>query len=157
MSLSCKRTLSFTHTHTHTYIHTYIYIYILENKAISASEKYPHFIIMIIIMSRYQHGYPWSSLATSPYCQLLPAGLQGYIPYLHRAAVWRFEPVVLPLKRVHRSTSLMSSSLLLQQCPAYLVRLILIIFVMGGKMPYSCCFVKCCLQDLFNIARSIFV
>ena len=31
---------------------------------------------------------------------------------------------------VHRSTSLMSSSLLLQQCPACLVRLILIVFVM---------------------------
>ena len=33
---------------------------------------------------------------------------------------------------VHRSTSLMSLSLLLQQCPACLVRLTLIVFVMGG-------------------------
>ena len=32
-----------------------------------------------------------------------------------------------------------------------------IVFVMGGKWPYSCCFVGCCLQDLFNIARSILV
>ena len=53
--------------------------------------------------------------------------------------------------------SLMSLSLLLQQCPACLVPLILIVFVMGGKWPYSCCFVGCCLQDLFNIARSILV
>ena len=53
--------------------------------------------------------------------------------------------------------SLMSSSLLVQQCPAYLVRITLIVFVMGGKWPYSCCFVGCCLQDLFNIARSILV
>ena len=60
-----------------------------------------------------------------------------------------------PCEGVHRSTSLMSSSLLLQQCPACLVRLILIAFVMGGRWPYSCCFVGCCLQDLFNIARSI--
>ena len=29
--------------------------------------------------------------------------------------------------------------------------------MMGGRWPYSCCFVGCCLQDLFNIARSILV
>ena len=34
----------------------------------------------------------------------------------------------------------MSSSLLLQQCPVCLVRLTLIVFVMGGRWPYSCCF-----------------
>ena len=56
---------------------------------------------------------------------------------------------------VHRSTSLMSSSLLLHQCLSCLVRLILIVFVMGGRWPYSCGFVGCCLQDQFNIARSI--
>ena len=28
-------------------------------------------------------------------------------------------------------------------------------FVMGGRWPYNCCFVGCCLQDLFHIARSI--
>ena len=33
---------------------------------------------------------------------------------------------------VHKSTSLMSSSLLLQQCPACLVRLTWIVFMMGG-------------------------
>ena len=58
---------------------------------------------------------------------------------------------------VHGSTSLTSSSLLLQQCPACLVRLILIVFVTGGRWPYSCSFVSCCLKDLFNIARSILV
>ena len=51
----------------------------------------------------------------------------------------------------------MSSSLLLQQYPVYLVHLILIVFVMGGWWLYSCCFVGCCLQDLFNIAHSILV
>ena len=51
----------------------------------------------------------------------------------------------------------MSSSLLLQQGPACLVHLILIVFVMGGWWPYSSSFVGCCLQDLFNIARSILV
>ena len=58
---------------------------------------------------------------------------------------------------VHRSTSLMSSSLLLQQCPACLVRLTWIVFVMGGRWPYSWCFVGYCRQDLFNIVRYILV
>ena len=62
-----------------------------------------------------------------------------------------------PYAGVHRSTSLMSSSLLLQQCPACLVRLAWIVFVVGGRRPYSCCFVGCCRQDLFNIVCNILV
>ena len=62
-----------------------------------------------------------------------------------------------PYVGVHRSTSLMSSSLLLQQCPSCLVRLTLIVFVMGGRWSYSWYLVGCCRQDLFNIARSILV
>ena len=58
-----------------------------------------------------------------------------------------------PYVGVHRNTSLMSWSLLLQQCPACLVRLTWIVFVMGGRWPYSWCFVGCCRQDLLNIAR----
>ena len=49
----------------------------------------------------------------------------------------------------------MSLTLLLQLSPACLVRLIWIVFVMGGRGPYSCCFAVFFLQDLFNIARSI--
>ena len=52
-----------------------------------------------------------------------------------------------PYAGVHRSTSLMGSSLLLQQCPACLVRLTWIVFVMGGRWPYSWCLVGCCCQD----------
>ena len=62
-----------------------------------------------------------------------------------------------PYVRVHRSTSLMSSSLLLQQCPSCLVRLTWIVFMVGGRWPYSWCFVGCCRLDLFNIARNILV
>ena len=62
-----------------------------------------------------------------------------------------------PCVGVHKSTSLMSSSLLLQQCPACLVRLTWIVFVIGGRWPYSWCLVGCCRQDLFRIARSILV
>ena len=58
-----------------------------------------------------------------------------------------------PCVGVHKSTSLMSSSLLLQQCPACLVRLTWIVFVIRGRWPYSWCLVGCCRQDLFKIAR----
>ena len=58
-----------------------------------------------------------------------------------------------PYVGVHRSTSLMRSSQLLQQCPACLVLLTWIVFVMGGRWPYSWCLVGCCHQDLFNIAH----
>ena len=49
-----------------------------------------------------------------------------------------------PCVGIHKSTSLMSSSLLLQQCPACLVRLTWIVFVIGGRWPYSWCLVGCC-------------
>ena len=62
-----------------------------------------------------------------------------------------------PYVGLHWSTLLMSSSLLLQQCPACLVRLAWIVFVMGGRWPYSWCFVGCCRLDLFKIARDILV
>ena len=42
-----------------------------------------------------------------------------------------------PYVGVHRSTSLINSSLLLHQCPACLVRLTWIVFVMGDRWPYS--------------------
>ena len=62
-----------------------------------------------------------------------------------------------PYVGVYRSKSLTSSSLLLQQCPACLARLTCIVFVMGGKWPYSWRLVGCCRQDLFNIALNILV
>ena len=49
----------------------------------------------------------------------------------------------------------MSLSLLLQQCPACLVRLTWIVFLMGGRWPYSCCLVGCCLQVLFKMLQAI--
>ena len=62
-----------------------------------------------------------------------------------------------PYAGVHRSTSLTSLSLLLQQCPACLVHLTWIVFVMGGRWPYSWYLVGCCHQDLFNIVCNILV
>ena len=110
----------------------------------------PNGQLIIIIMSCRKHGYPWPSLATSPNHSPPLVGLQGYIPYPHIAAVCMFDLVVLLLLGhmwgVHRSTSLMRSSLLLQQCSARLVRLAWIVFVMRGRWPYSWCLMGCCCQ-----------
>ena len=56
--------------------------------------------IIIIIMSRRLRGYPWPSLAISPYHSSPPAGLQGYIPCPHIAAVCKFV-LVVPLLHIH--------------------------------------------------------
>ena len=103
-------------------------------------------IIIIIIMSCHSHGYPWPSLATSPYRSSPLACLLGYIPYPHIAAVCMYvragRPAFSrPYVGVHRTISLINSSLLLKQCPACLVRLTWIVFVMGGRWPYSWCLV----------------
>ena len=113
-------------------------------------------IIIIIITLRHQHGYLWPTLAT-----LL---------------------IVYYFRQVFRATSRIGTKLLyvgsrwsyclcssmwrgLQEYITYefvptspgVVCLTLIVFMMGGRWPYSCCFVGCCLQELFNIACSIFV
>ena len=54
----------------------------------------------VIIMSRRQRGYPWPSLAISPYHSSPPAGLQGYILCPHIVAVCRFV-LVVPLLHIH--------------------------------------------------------
>ena len=91
----------------------------------------------------------------------IPDLLSPLLPIVHlfrqvlRAAVYvrAVHPAFArPCERVHKNTSLMSSSLLLQQCPACLVRLILIVFVIGGRWPYSCCFVGCFLQHSCVVA-----
>ena len=98
-----------------------------------------HFTLSFIAFGRSSRLHPVSSHSC---CMYVRAGRPAF--------AW-------PYAGVHRSTSLMRSSLLLQQCPACLVRLTCIIFVMGGKWPYSWCLVGCCRQNLFNIARNILV
>ena len=87
-------------------IYIYIYIYICNDSLANTSSfswgTVNHyfsitFSVYLSTMSRYQHGYPWTSLATPSYSPLLPVGLQKYIPNQHKAAVCRFELVVLSL------------------------------------------------------------
>ena len=90
-----------------------------------------HFSLSFIVFGRASGLHPVSSNSN---CMYVRAGRPAF--------AW-------PYAGVHWSTSLMSSSLLLQQCPACLVRLAWIVFVMGGRWPYSWCLVGCCCQDLF--------
>ena len=128
------------------YLHIYIYIYHhhhhvgpLAQISLTLSR---HFSLSFIASGRSSGLHPVSSHSC---CMLYPHIAAG------RPAFER------PYVGVQRSTSLMSSSLLLQQCPACLFRLTWIVFVMGGRWPYSWCFVGCYRQDLFNTARNILV
>ena len=94
-----------------------------------------------------------SSIASGRSLKLHPVSAQSYC-----MLVLAVRPTFArPCEGVLRGMSLMSSSLLLLLCLACLVRLTRIVFVMGGKWPYSCCFIGCCLHDLFNIARKLLV
>ena len=86
-----------------------------------------------------------SSIASGRYSGLNPVSTQSCM-YVRAS-----RPVFAgPNEGVRKSRSLMSSSLLLQRCPACLVRLILVVFVMGGWWPYSCWFVGMLPPGLFQ-------
>ena len=74
-----------------------------------------HFSLSFIASGRSSGIHPVSSHSC---CMYVRAGRPAF--------AW-------PYAGVYRSTSLMSSSLLLQQCPACLVRLTCIVFVTGGR------------------------
>ena len=121
--------------------------------------KHSLLIIIIIIISCWQHGYPWPSFATPPYRFIALGRSSGQQPVSSHSC-WMYvragrPAFARPCVGIHKSTSLMSSSLLLQQCPACLVRLTWIVFVIGGRWPYSWCLVGCCRQDFVALAAWI--
>ena len=98
--------------------------------------------------------------ATCLYCPSDLAGPPGLILCQHRAVVDWFKKVIQTLLvHVKGSTGVhhlwvcpySSSSVACQLCLTWIV------YMMGGRWPYSCCLVGCCLQDLFNTARRILV
>ena len=128
--------------------------------------KYFWLVVYIYIYHHHHHVVllAWVSLTLSRQISLsfITSGRSSGLHPVSSHSCWMYvharrPAFARPYMGVHRSTSLMSSSLLLQQCPACLVQLTWIVFVMGGRWPYSWCLVGCCRQDLFNIARSILV
>ena len=100
-------------------------------------------------MSCREHRFSWLSLSIRHYRPTYSAGPQDYILCLYTAVVDRFMPDVQHLSPLE--------NVAFEQCPSCLVHLIWIILEMGGRWPYSCSFVGCCFQDLFNMAYSILV
>ena len=108
------------HTHTHTHIYIYIYIYHHDVRLARISLTLSLHVSLSFIASGRSSGlHPVSSHIC---CMNVRAGRPAFD--------W-------PYAGVHRSTSLTISSLLLQQCPACLVRLACIVFVIGGRWPCS--------------------
>ena len=124
-------------------VYIYIYIYIYHHHVVLVARisltLSRHFSLSFIASGRSSGQHPVSSHSCWMYVR---AGRPAF---------------ARPCVGVHKSTSLISSSLLLQQCPACLVHLTWIVFVIGGRWPYSWCLVGCCCQDLFKIACSILV
>ena len=141
----------YLNTYTNTYAHTVIKRTTLMHTYIS---HHPHHVVpparLSLTLSRH---FSLLFIASGRSSGLHPVSSHScctYVRTVRPAFAW-------PYTRVHWSTSLMSSSLLLQQCPALLVRLTCIVFAMGGKWLYSWCLVGCCRQDLFKIALNILV
>ena len=128
----------FNQIHIYIYIHHHHHHHVVPPARISLTLS-RHFSRSFIASGRSSELHPVSSHSC---CMYVRTGRPAF---------------ARPYVGVHRSTSLMSWSLLLLQCPACLVCLTWIVFVMRGRWPYSWCLAGCCRQDLFNIARSILV
>ena len=158
------------------FIYIYIYIYILSVQSMwmwnysnwesirvflcffrsaqcTIIHHHDHVVPLARISLTLSHHFSLSFITSARSSGLYPVSSHSCWMYVRAGRPAFARPYV----GVHRSTSLMSSSLLLQQCPACLVRLTWMVFMMGGRWPYSWCLVWCCHQDLFNIARSILV
>ena len=122
----------------------YIYIYICHH-------YHHHHVVLVarisLTLSRY---ISLSFIASSRSSRQHPVSSHSCWLYVRAGRPAFARPCV----GFHKSTSLMISSLLLQQCPACLVRLTWIVFLIGGRWPYSWCLVGCCRQDLFKIAKN---
>ena len=94
----------------------------------------PHHVVPLAWISLiFSRQFSLSFIATGRSSGLHPVSSHSCWMYVRAGRPAFARPYV----GVHRSTSLMSSSLLLQQCTACLFRLTWIIIVMGGRRPYS--------------------
>ena len=118
------------------YLLTYIYnIY---------DEYHQHHVMLVARISlTLSRHFSLSFIASGKSSGLHPVSSHSCWMYVHAGRPAFARPCV----GVQKSTSLMSSSLLLLQCPACLVRLTWIVFVIGGRWPHSWCFVGYCRQE----------
>ena len=127
-----------------TYVWSCLNKWLISNRITSVKEQY--------LKPFHYHVVPWAriSLTLSRHFSLsfFVSGKSSEPHLVSPTSCWMYVRAGRPAFAracvgVHRSTSLMSSSLLLQQCPACLIRLTWIVFVMRGSWPYSWCLVGC--------------
>ena len=113
-----------TRPYIHTYIHTYIHIY---NMKLNTYNLYIYIYIYI-----YHHVMPLTRISLTLSCHFslsfVASGRSSVLHPVSSDSCWMYvradrPAFARPCVGVHRSISLMSSSMLLQQCPACLVRL----------------------------------
>ena len=130
--------------HSSIYMNIYIIMHMyLQMEYIGVCCHHHHVVLLTRISLTLSQHFSLSFIASGRSSGLHTVSSHSCCMYV-RACRPAFER---PYVGFHRSTSLMSSSLLLQQCLACLARLTWIFFVMGGRWPYSWCFVGCCRQD----------
>ena len=144
--LSYSRTVKYTSLG---FLHVYPWELLLEktNSQSSLFSAFPNFFIILSLIGKCHH-YHHHHLVMSPARISLTLSRRPSLSFIASGSSSGLHPVsspsssmyvragrpafAQPCEGLHRSKSLMRSSLLLQQCPAYLVRLTLIVFVMGG-------------------------
>ena len=104
---------------------TFLYIYIYHH--------HDHVVPLARILLTLSLRFSLSSIVSGRSSRLHPVSSHSCCMYVRAGRLAFAQPYV----GVHRSTSLMGSSLLLQQCPACLVCLTFVVFVMGGRWSYS--------------------
>ena len=100
----------------------------------NAVRNHHHHVVSLARVSLTLSRHFFQSFIASGWSSgLHPVSSHSYSIYVRAGRPALARPYVV----VHGSTSLISSSLLLQQCPACLDNLTCIVFVMGGRWPYS--------------------
>ena len=117
----------------------YIYIYIRPSNHADSMEL-PDYLVLF------------------PYCLLILVGPVDCPQCPHRDDVYKFASLLTLLCPCVGIYKIMCRNLqdnvayeFISASPACLVHLTWIVSEMGGKWLYKCCFVGCCLQDLFKI------
>ena len=115
------------------YISNHLQCYICESRCyiIRAAEHHHHHVVSLARISQtLSRHFSLSLIASSGSSELHPVSSHSYCMCVRAGRLAFTRPYV----GFHRSTSLMSSSLLLQQCPACLVRLTCIVFRDGRQV-----------------------
>ena len=110
-----------THTDTHTWARTQVHIHARTHTHVYIYHHHHHHVVLVALISL--------TLSRHFSLSIIASGKSSGLHLVSSHSCWMYVRAGRLCVGVHKSTSLMSSSLLLQQCPACLVRLTWIVFV----------------------------